>query len=198
MNPVWTSVLAVAGTLGGVLLSGWMQYRINKAQRADANLRSQQDNAVAAVAQLKRALDRHRSQMWTFRNDHHTHEKVSGRRRAQWWPWPWRTLRRSDDTARTQPTGLDEVHETRSAISEPLTRVQLYLRSLAPAAKAATDAVYAMRNSKDTDHLDELRRAALAAADQFVAEASDQFALLGIGLTLPADMTSQSAMSGAR
>jgi hypothetical protein len=154
-------MVAVSGTLSGSLLTGWMHNRNNKAQREEVTLRARQDKAINAVVDLKCALDRHRVTMWKVYNDFHN--------------------------GTPQPDGVDQTHDTRSAISAPLAHVELLdVERLTAAARAAVKAVFVMIESTDAEHLDTLRVAARDAADNFIAEAADQFTLLGLGLCLPA------------
>lgn len=91
------SLIAVAGTLGAVALTAWMQQRSNKAQSDDAYRRAQENNGLDVVAMMMTVIDAHRSTMWTLEANRH----AAGGRVS------------SADLARS--------HKTRSAISGPLT-----------------------------------------------------------------------------
>lgn len=173
MISAWaSSLVAVLGTLSAGALTSFMNFRMNKAQRTDTHLRAQQDAAVTAVADLKKALDRHRAQMWKARNAHHSGQDTSA--------------------------DLDDTHETRSAISEPLTRVLLRIPSLAEVAIAAEDTTYAMRKSTDGDDLEVRRATARAAADALITTAAEQFKAMGFGLALPSDTAPRKTLSSSR
>jgi hypothetical protein len=71
-------------------------------------------------------------------------------------------------------------HETRSAVTAPLVTVRLLAPALSETARQAAQASYAMRNAPDTDTLETLRAAALAASDHLVDEAADVFAGMAV------------------
>jgi hypothetical protein len=172
MNAWAPPLIAVIGTIAGGTITGYLQYWNNKAQRTDAHLRAMQTEATKAVSMLIAAIDRHRAQMWLSENARHEG-------------------RLTDDA-------LYSTHDTRGAISEPLTTVRLLVKSLAPAANAAVKATYDMWNSKSAEELKALRVSAITAVDAFIAEAADQFAQMGIGLVLPPAAQDRAVSASAR
>lgn len=158
MISAWVATLiGVLGTLSAGVVSGLFHLR----QLAVAHRRTMQGEALTALANLVKALDRHRAQMWLAEN-----ERLAGRETVEL---------------------VDATHETRAGVSEPLTRVRSLLGSLADIAAAAAQTTNEMFDSPDLDELKARRLAALNAVDQLVTTAADHFARMGIGLPLPAD-----------
>lgn len=140
-----TTILAVAGTLAGALLTGALAHLSQRAQRKADTDTARRTEGLAAVTDLITALTDHRRTMWV---------REDLRLRGEDW-----TQARTDS------------HTTRSAITAPLLRVQLLLPSLAPTARAAAQATYALRGTEDGDALTAAREASLAADEQLLAEA---------------------------
>ncbi|GHC37535.1 MULTISPECIES: protein kilB [Streptomyces rochei group] len=140
-----TTIIAVVGTLAGALLTGALAHLSQRAQRKADTDTTRRTEGLAAVTDLITALTDHRRTMW-IRED--------------------LRLRGEDWTqART------ESHTTRSAITAPLLRVQLLLPSLAPDARAAAQATYALRGAEDGEALTAARDASLAADEHLLTKA---------------------------
>lgn len=151
---LWVSVIAVAGTLLGVLVTGVVQAVMARAahrrQRA-ADLRTE---AVDAVTALLTAVADHRRAMWVREE-----------------------LRLTGGDQAAQDHAREASHVTRSAITAPLAKVSLLVPDLGDAADAAVRAIYAMRNAADLDTLAHQRAGSLAAEDMFRKDAARVFAL---------------------
>jgi type II secretory pathway pseudopilin PulG len=152
MSAVWTSLVAVVGTLAGGVLSAMVQGVLARANRREAR----RADALAAVAQLAAALANHRRAMWVLED-----------RRLTAAPAP------AVDEAQTI------THDTRAAIEIPLHTVSILVPALAQPAEEATRATFAMRNAVDSDVLETLRQAAKDAHGRFVAAAREVFADMG-------------------
>lgn len=153
MSAVWTSLVAVVGTLAGGVLSATVQGRLANANRREAR----RADAVAAVAQLAAALANHRRAMWVLED-----RRLSG------------ATEQAVDEAQTIS------HDTRAAIEIPLHTVSILVPALAPPAEDATHATFAMRHAADRDVLETLRRAAKDAHGRLVAAARVIFADMGV------------------
>ncbi|MFH8797699.1 hypothetical protein [Streptomyces sp. NPDC017941] len=145
---MFTTIVAVAGTLLGAIVSGWFQHRAagrsEKVARTEQNRRDQ----LEAVTALAVAISDHRAAMW-----------ARGDARLKGDP---------PDRLRDLQT---RSHATRSAVTRP--RVALRLHVTDPATRQAADAMvsttYAMREAyTSTDDLTRAREAALQAHDRFV------------------------------
>jgi len=136
---MWQTLIAVLGTLAGVGITSGYQARAARTARQEAR----RTEGLAAVTALVGALADHRRAMWV---------REDLRLRGEDWA-----------AART------ESHATRSAITAPLLRVQLLLPAVAPAAQAAAQAVYALRNADGHPILIQRRTDALTASDELVA-----------------------------
>ncbi|MFJ4051776.1 plasmid transfer protein KilB [Streptomyces coelicoflavus] len=145
---MWTTLIAVIGTLAGTGLAGLLQHRTARTARTD----SRRDAAVQAVAALAAALADHRRAMWV-RED----------------------LRLTGASPEAYEAARADSHATRSAITAPLTTVSVLAPALAPAATAAAQAAYDLRAAADRAALTTDRDRALAAADGLVAAAARQF-----------------------
>ncbi|MEU2578745.1 pRL2-23 [Streptomyces anulatus] len=143
------AIIAVVGTLAGVLITGLIQARIATAARTAARADDHRREAIAAVTELAVALSDHRTAMY----------KVGQARFV------------GTDDARLQEL-RDASHATRSAITAPAVRVQLLAPGLHDAAVTATLATYAMRHPATEVALDDSRRHALATHDELVYSAS--------------------------
>jgi hypothetical protein len=152
MNGVWTSLVAVLGTLAGGGLTATVQGRLARANRREAR----RADALAAVAQLAAALADHRRAMWVVEDS-----RLSG------------APEQAVDEAQAKR------HDTRAAIEIPLHTVAILVPALAQPAEEATQATFAMRNAADRDALTTLRQAAKDAHGRFVAAARVVFADMG-------------------
>jgi len=142
---VLTTLIAVAGTLLGVLATGLLQARAQHASRAAAS----QDARTQAIAALSCALAEHRGVM--FKRE---------------------CARLSGADAATLTGARAVSHTTRAAVTEPLTTVCILIPALAGAARTAAKACYALRDAADHDTLAALRETALAAADRLIDDAA--------------------------
>lgn len=147
---MWTSVIAVLGTLAGGLLTGGLQARISRGARREDRETARREAQLAAVTALVGALADHRRAMWV-RED----ERLSGAT--------------GDRLAEARAAS----HATRAAITAPQTTVEILAPELADVAKAAARAAYALRNAPSRTELDELREAAMNASDRLVAAAAE-------------------------
>ncbi|MEV6165697.1 protein kilB [Streptomyces sp. NPDC052052] len=138
---MWQSLVAVAGTLAGVLLTSLIQ----RTERTAATREARRREALTAVSDLGTALADHRQAMWA-RED----LRLKGGN--------WAEARAAS-------------HTTRSAITAPSVRVALLLPALTAAADTAARATYDMRHAPDQAALETARTKALTAATQFTIEA---------------------------
>jgi len=152
MSAVWTSLVAVLGTLAGGGLTATVQGRLARANRREAR----RADALAAVTQLAAALADHRRAMWVVED-----RRLSG------------APEQAVDEAQAKR------HDTRAAIEIPLHTVAILVPALAESAEEATQATFAMRNAADHDALNTLRQAAKDAHGRFVAAARMVFADMG-------------------
>ncbi|MFJ4409232.1 MULTISPECIES: protein kilB [unclassified Streptomyces] len=146
---MWSSVIAVLGTLLGSVSAYALQQRSGRVERAEHRTEARRSERLAAVTALVSALADHRRAMWV-RED----------------------LRMAGDTPAAYAAARAESHVTRSAITAPLTQVVILAPSLAQAADQAVSAAYALRKSPDPATLEARRTAAISAADRLVAEAT--------------------------
>ncbi|MCY0960664.1 protein kilB [Streptomyces sp. H27-H5] len=151
---MWSSIVAVVGTLAGVLTAGLLQHRAARTARAEDRADARRQEKLAAVTNLATALDAHRSAMFH-------------RERLSMTDGPDGA---ADPEARLAAQTTS--HDTRAAITAPLIRLQVLVPELTAPAQAAADATYALRNATTTPELNALRRAAKATAVAFVASAA--------------------------
>lgn len=137
MNAVWTSLIAVAGTIAGTNLGAWWNARNARAERNDRRRGEHRDQLLGALADLVSALADHRTAM-----------VVLGETRL------------SGATEQSVAAAVATTHETRSAISAPLTRVRILGPDLAEHATRATQATYALHDAVECTELQRLRQAA--------------------------------------
>jgi hypothetical protein len=142
---MWQSLIAVVGTLAGVLLTSLAQQRTARTERSAAERTARRRDALDAVAQLAAALADHRRAMWVREE-----QRLAG--------GDWTTAREAS-------------HETRAAITAPAVRVAVLVPELAPAVKAAETATYALRGAADHQTLAAARQDAVAAAETLVHDA---------------------------
>ncbi|WP_030883755.1 hypothetical protein [Streptomyces sp. NRRL S-1868] len=150
---MWTSLIAVVGTLAGAIVSGLLQHRVARTDRADARADQLRQHRMDAVTALAVALSDHRRAMWQLRDAQLT-----------------------DQPDQRVEELLEESHHTRSAVTDPAVRLRLLIAD--PAVRAAADeavqATYQMRDAASLDVLQAQRRAALGAHDAMV-EAAGRF-----------------------
>ncbi|MFH9106134.1 pRL2-23 [Streptomyces albus] len=147
---MWTSVIAVLGTLAGALASGLLQHRAVRAERADARAEQLRRDRMNAVTALAVAVSDHRRAMWEVKD-----AELTGA-----------------DAQRVIEL-RDESHRTRSAVTDPAVRLRLLVDDAAvrEAAAEAVKATYRIRDAEDLTALQASRRAALEAHDTFVNQA---------------------------
>ncbi|MBZ4319398.1 protein kilB [Streptomyces huiliensis] len=144
-----TSIIAVAGTLLGCLVTGVMQHRVTAAARAEDRAEARHQAVVDAVADVATALAAHRRAMWV-RED----------------------ARLRGAAAEEIATTRAESHATRSAITAPLVRLSVLAPALAVPAREAAQAAFALRGAPDAPTLDARRQDALAAVERVVEAAA--------------------------
>jgi hypothetical protein len=154
---MWDSLIAVAGTLAGGWIGGFVQLRGARAERHENREEARRAEALKAVTDLAGALADHRRAMWRYED-----VKLTGE---------------SEQAITDLRTAR---HDTRSAINAPMTMVAILAPMLADPAREATQAAYAMRDAGDPDVLEARRAVALAADDRFVAAAAEFFAAVGV------------------
>ncbi|MFJ7152887.1 protein kilB [Streptomyces sp. NPDC100445] len=141
---MWASVIAVAGTLLGGALTGLIQFRHERAARADRRA----DALRSALGELVAALGDHRRAMW-HRED----------------------LRLTGASPEAAAAARAASHATRSAVTAPLVAVSVLEPSLAEPARRAALAAFGIRDATDHTALAAHREAAIAATDALVAAA---------------------------
>ncbi|WP_340559427.1 protein kilB [Streptomyces sp. GSL17-111] len=146
---IWTSLIAVIGTLGGAVTASLMQQRSARADRTEQRVRELRQQRLEAVTGLSAALADHRRAMWL-------------REQARLSGGDWGSARAAS-------------HETRAAITAPMTALVLLAPSLAGAARTAADATYALRDADTPAALEAGRTAAIDAVEDLVKQASDLF-----------------------
>ncbi|MFI2079797.1 protein kilB [Streptomyces rubiginosohelvolus] len=146
---MWGSVIAVLGTLLGSVTAYLLQQRTARTDRADVRRHEERRERIAAVTALVAALADHRRAMWV-RED----LRLSGVAEADY------------QAARVTS------HNTRSALTAPLTTLAILAPDLAVAAHAAADATYALRGAENRELLDFYRRSAIEATDDLVRAAA--------------------------
>jgi hypothetical protein len=154
------TMIAVTSTLAGIVITVLAQAWRDRVTRREANavrdearMEARRDKALAAVAELLKALDDHRRTMWNLGA---------------------RMLNGADEKAVAEAESAKD--DSRSAISIPLRMVEILVSSLAAAAHDATQATFAMRHPADQAALDKLREDAKTAHQRLVAAARDIFA----------------------
>ncbi|XXZ49603.1 protein kilB [Streptomyces cavourensis] len=146
---MWGSVIAVLGTLLGSVTAYLLQQRTARTDRAEARGHEERRDRIAAVTALVVALADHRRAMWV-RED----------------------LRLSGATDADYQTARTASHNTRSALTAPLTTLAILAPGLAGVAQDAAGATYALRNAENRELLDFYRRTAIEAADDLVRAAA--------------------------
>jgi hypothetical protein len=148
MSAALTSMVAVLGTLGGVLVTGLVQGRLARTARQESRYDARRSEALTAVTALVAALSDHRRAMW-LRED----------------------LRLTGAAAETVEQVRAASHATRSAITAPLVTVRILTPTLAAVAQHAAQATYALREATDHATLTALRDEALCTADRLIESA---------------------------
>jgi hypothetical protein len=160
VTAVWSSLIAVIGTLSGGLLAGLVQARLASAARREMRGDTRRADALAAVTALVSAVADHRRARW-MREE----------------------LRLTDASEHPLAEARTACRTTRSAITAPLVTVRILLPALIPAAEHAVQATYAMRDCGDHATLTQLRAEALDASDRLVEAASAFFAAHAVEVT---------------
>jgi hypothetical protein len=150
---LWSSVIAVVGTLCGGLSAGLLQVRSARTARRETRREEHFRQALAAVSALAAALADHRRAMWVL--EHHRLTSA-----------PREVIAHDRDAS----------HTTRSAVTGPLVQVGILLPALSGLARDAAQASYALRDAPDLDTLATLRVAALHAVDRLVEAAGEALA----------------------
>ncbi|SCE43891.1 protein kilB [Streptomyces sp. OspMP-M43] len=143
------SVIAVLGTLLGSVTAYMLQQRTARTDRADVRRHEERRDRIAAVTALTVALADHRRAMWV-RED----------------------LRLSGASDADYQAARAASHNTRSALTAPLTTLAILAPDLAGVAQDAAGATYALRSSENRELLDFYRGAAIEAADDLVRAAA--------------------------
>jgi len=141
---MWSSIIAVAGTLLGGALAGLLQVRMERGARVDRRAEALR----VALGELVAALGDHRRAMW-----HREELRLRGLNQE------------TVDKARATS------HATRSAVTAPLVAVSVLEPSLAQPARQAALAAFALRDAPDHEILAARRETAIAATDDLVAAA---------------------------
>src|ERR1044072_1310257 len=160
-DPVWTSQSAVGATIAGANLSVWWHARTTRTERRERRDAEQRDQLLTALADLVAALADHRRAMWVLGDTRLRNADRAGTRAGN----------RIDEPGPQEPAAagiavaaaVATTHETRSAISAPLTRVRILAPGLAGLATKATHAAYALHDVSDRAVLDQRRQEALDA-----------------------------------
>ncbi len=151
---MWTTVVAVLGTLLGAIVAGAIQHQTARTGRVQDRAETLWREQFDAITALAACATEHRRVLYTQQDlQHHGH-----------WPDP-------EYLAALKA----ERYATRSATTAQLVRLQLLI--LDPAVRqAAADLVtstYNLRDLTDADDIEARRRAAVAAHDSFVGAAAD-------------------------
>ncbi|MFG2226138.1 protein kilB [Streptomyces sp. NPDC048644] len=149
---MWSSIIAVLGTLAGSITAYALQQRASRAERAEQRAAEKATAQLTAVTALVAALADHRLAMW-LREE----------------------LRLAGTTGDAYKDARAHSHTTRSAITAPLTTVTVLAPALAAAANEAANATYALRGAPRITELEALRDAATAASDRLLAAATAHF-----------------------
>ncbi|MFD3848751.1 protein kilB [Streptomyces microflavus] len=146
---MWGSVIAVLGTLLGSVTAYVLQQRTARKDRAEVRGYEERRDWIAAVTALTVALADHRRSMWV-RED----------------------LRLAGASDADYQAARAASHNTRSALTAPLTTLAILAPELARVAQGAADATYALWNTENRELLDFYRGAAIEAADELVRAAA--------------------------
>ncbi|HEY8978568.1 MAG TPA: protein kilB [Streptomyces sp.] len=141
---MWSSVIAVAGTLLGGLLAGFLQQRGERAARAERR----EEALRTALGELVAALGDHRRALW-----HREELRLTG----------------AGEQALTAARATS--HSTRSALTAPLVSVSVLEPTLSAPARTAVLAAVNLRDAPDLPTLSARRETAITATDELVAAA---------------------------
>ncbi|MFG3016614.1 protein kilB [Streptomyces cinerochromogenes] len=141
---MWSSIIAVAGTLLGGAFTALLQSRRERAARAERRA----DALRVALGELVAALGDHRRALW-HRED----------------------LRLNGADAEAVEAARAATHATRSAVTAPLVTVSVLEPALTEPARRAALAAFALRDAPDHTALAARREAAITAPDELVAAA---------------------------
>ena len=158
---VWTSVIAVAGTLSGGLIASYSARLQQRAVRTE----TRRAEALGAVSALAKAVADHRAAMWEREDTRLRHALREGLAPGS----------AAGDVDEAVHVADQASRATRSAVTGPWVQVRVLLPGLAAAADRAVRASFAMHDAPSRDDLDQLRQAAKAAEERFVAAAAVQF-----------------------
>ncbi|MFF5537884.1 protein kilB [Streptomyces cinerochromogenes] len=139
---MWSSIIAVAGTLLGGAFTALLQSRRERAARAERRA----DALRVALGELVAALGDHRRALW-----HREDLRLNG--------------------AEAVEAARAATHATRSAVTAPLVTVSVLEPALTEPARRAALAAFALRDAPDHTALAARREAAITATDELVAAA---------------------------
>jgi transposase len=142
------TIIAVLGTLAGGALAALLQAGQATAQHRRDTATRRQDAALSALCDLVAALDAHRAAMW-----HREDLRLTGAEPAEY------------AAARARS------HDTRAAVSAPLTALAVLAPRLREHAQHAATATYALRAAPDPETLATRRATAITAAEALVENA---------------------------
>lgn len=146
---MWSTLIAVLGTLAAGALTTVLQHRAARSTADTAHHRQaaveHRRDVLTAVRELVTALDAHRRAMWV------------------------REVARLSSAPADEYAALrSESHATRTAISAPLVTVRILAPEVTDQAMAAAQATYALRDSPDRAALDTRRADALTAVEALI------------------------------
>lgn len=151
---IWTSVIAVLGTLLGGLLASAAQARTARTARQATVADQRRSETVTAVTALAAVLAEHRRATWIAE-----------------------TTRLSDADEQACALATAATHDTWSAVTAPLATVKILAPQFTAAAEHVTDAIYTMLGAPDQAELEARRADARTAHDQLLRTASQYFDL---------------------
>jgi hypothetical protein len=152
---VWTSLVAVLGTLAAGMVQGRLARTSQRLALRETRRAERWNAALTAVTQLLAALAQHRRAMWVL-EDHR--------------------LAKAPREVVEQARAIS--HDTRDGIEIPLHTVAILVPALVRPAETAMHATFAMRNAADDDRttLNTRRQLAVDTHRQLVAAAREVFA----------------------
>lgn len=157
---IWTSVIAVLGTLAG----GYLNARLRDRSDRQAHLFANQGSAVDSLGDLLEALSNHYAAMWTLES-----------------------ARLAGDEGRIT-TAYAEHLATRAAVTRPHHVAKLRIPTLADTIDSAVQAVYAMdtatQKTRSGEVLTARRLAAKAAQVELAERAAELLGRLGVGVAV--------------
>ncbi|MFB7333769.1 protein kilB [Streptomyces adustus] len=149
---MWSSVIAVVGTLLGGVLTGVLQIKSARIAQSAARAEQREEALRRALGELVAALGDHRRALW--------HREVL----------------RLDGLDGVGEEGVEAARTasraTRSAVTGPLVAVSVLEQSLAEPARQAALAAFGLRDAADHSDLASRREAAITATDELVAAAA--------------------------